>query len=59
MPVTAHTPSDWIIEKEATSIENGLKYKKCTVCGTRLEDAIIPATGEVENQVPDNSVATE
>lgn len=59
LPVTAHTPSDWIIEKEATSIENGLKYKKCTVCDTRLEDAIIPATGEVENQVPDNSVTTE
>ncbi len=38
---TNHTPSDWIVDKEATCLEKGTKHKKCTACGEELE------TGEV------------
>lgn len=30
-----HNETDWIIETNATCTEDGLKYKKCTVCGTK------------------------
>lgn len=31
-----HTESDWIIDKEATFVEEGSKYKECTVCKVKL-----------------------
>lgn len=41
----AHRESNWIIEKEASSTENGTKKKICTVCGRELEWGLIPAGG--------------
>ncbi|MBE6815509.1 MAG: hypothetical protein E7522_08710 [Ruminococcaceae bacterium] len=38
----AHKSSDWIIEKIATFTQDGAKYRKCTVCGERLETVVIP-----------------
>lgn len=47
-PVEAlgHSPSDWIIDKEATGTTEGSKHKECTRCGEILETATIP---KVEN----------
>lgn len=41
----SHTPSDWIIESNATADSNGVKYKECTVCSIRLEEEDIPFYG--------------
>lgn len=38
----AHKSSDWIIEKTATFTQDGAKYRKCTVCGEKLETVVIP-----------------
>lgn len=38
---TSHTPSDWVVTKEATETAEGTKVKTCTVCGTTLETASI------------------
>ncbi|MCL1857665.1 MAG: leucine-rich repeat protein [Oscillospiraceae bacterium] len=40
-----HTPGDWIIVKEATCIEDGLKKNYCIIDNVELESEIIPATG--------------
>lgn len=32
-----HTPTDWIVDKEATSNANGIQHKECTVCKKVLE----------------------
>ena len=37
--------SDWIIDKEATEFEEGTKHTECTLCGQKMEEAIIPALG--------------
>lgn len=39
---TGHTPSDWIIDKDATETEKGSKHKECTVCHETLETDEIP-----------------
>lgn len=39
----SHTPSEWIVDKEATETENGSQHKVCTVCGETIETAEIPA----------------
>lgn len=44
----AHTPSDWIVDKEATESEKGSKHKECTVCGEILEKAEIPVIKPTE-----------
>lgn len=41
----AHTFT-WIIDKEATATEAGLKYEECTACGYAREAVEIPATEE-------------
>ena len=40
-----HTPSDWIIDYEATSNKDGRKHIECTICKYELESEAIPATG--------------
>lgn len=40
-----HTPSDWIITKEATCTEAGSRHKVCTVCGEELKLEVILTTG--------------
>lgn len=37
-----HTPSDWIVDKEATENQEGLKVQKCTECGEVLKSETIP-----------------
>ena len=39
-----HTVGDWVVVKEATATESGLKQKMCTVCGEVMEEMKIPAT---------------
>ena len=46
----AHTPSDWIVDKEATETEKGSQHKECTVCGTVLETEEIPAIKPVTTE---------
>jgi hypothetical protein len=48
IPMTDHTPSDWIIDKEPTTEEEGLKHKECTFCGYKFPTISIPKL-EVED----------
>lgn len=43
----------WVIDKEATSTNTGLKHEECTVCGHQKEAVVIPA---LEVEVPDTGV---
>ncbi len=40
-----HSWGDWITEKEATAVEQGLKHRECSVCHEQ-ETEVIPSTGE-------------
>lgn len=42
-PDRAESYYDWIVEKEATKKEPGLKYQVCRICGDRKNDTVIPA----------------
>jgi hypothetical protein len=42
---TAHTSSDWIVDKAATDSEEGRRHKECTKCGEVLQEEIVPKTG--------------
>ena len=42
---------NWIIEKNATTTQEGLKYKECITCKTKLEKASIPVIPEEEPKV--------
>ncbi|MDD6528110.1 MAG: leucine-rich repeat protein [Oscillospiraceae bacterium] len=54
IPAIGHTPSDWIIDSEATCMSAGSKHKECTVCKTMLDNRTIPATGHsFANEVTD------
>ena len=48
-----HTYGDWVVVKEATAIEDGLKEKVCA-CGDKITE-VIPATGEVTTPEEDTS----
>ena len=41
-PALGHVPGEWIVEKEATETEDGYRYKKCTVCGEKVAEEVIP-----------------
>ena len=45
--VIACIESDWNIEIEATKTEDGLKYTECTMCGKKVSEETIPATGSI------------
>ena len=47
IPKKAHSYGNWVIEKEATETETGLKRHTCTVCGADETD-IIPKKGSTE-----------
>ena len=38
----AHTPGEWIIDKEATETVEGSKHRECTACKLKLESTAIP-----------------
>ena len=40
---------EWVIDKEATATEAGLRHKECTVCGYEEKAVEIPATGTAED----------
>ncbi len=42
-----HNESDWIIEIEPTDTEDGYKYKKCSTCGEKTAEGIIPFIGDL------------
>lgn len=41
--VSAHTPGEWIIDKEASEGVEGAKHKECTECKQTVEEETIPA----------------
>ena len=43
----AHTPSDWVIDVEATCESAGTMHKSCTECGVTIESAEIPQAEHV------------
>ena len=44
-----HTPADeWEILKEPSTTENGNKVKKCTLCGEKVAEELIPAIGNLD-----------
>ena len=51
---TAHT-FQWIIDKEATSTETGLKHEECQVCGYKKVAVEIPATEANEPTEPESN----
>lgn len=42
IPATGHTEGLWIVVKEATKTETGLKQQKCLVCGKVIAEEEIP-----------------
>lgn len=47
LEIVAHTESDWIVDKAATATEKGTRRKECTLCGEKLAEEEIPATGSI------------
>ena len=41
-----HTEGEWVVEIPATATEDGLEVLYCAVCGEKMDERIIPATGE-------------
>lgn len=39
----AHTPGEWVTDREATYTEEGRRHRACTVCGYVLETEAVPA----------------
>lgn len=44
----AHTPGDWIIDRQPTETAPGSRYKSCTACGRETAREEIPATGGLQ-----------
>lgn len=60
LKATGHNPSDWIVDKRPTYLEDGSRYKECTVCKTVLSTEAISmlddiTAPEIEIKVKDNS----
>ena len=43
-----HTPSDWIVDKEASCSAEGARHTECTVCGETLESESIAKLAHTE-----------
>ena len=57
--VAAHT-YEWVVDKEATETEAGLKHEECTICGHAKAAVEIPATGTTNKPADEKpSVDTE
>lgn len=50
--VAEHTYT-WVIDKEATATEAGLKHEECTVCGHEKASVEIPTTGDTDKPTED------
>lgn len=61
IPTIEHISGDWIVEIPATTASEGVRVKKCTVCGTELEREAIEKlpnvgnTGDVVEDVQDTA----
>ncbi len=42
----AHQPGDWLVVKEPTGTENGLRVRYCTQCGEVAEEEVLVAASE-------------
>lgn len=45
LPLTAHD-YQWVVDKQASAGESGLRHQECKVCGHKGASETIPATGE-------------
>ncbi len=45
VPATGHNAGDWVVVKEATASEDGLRCKYCTECDAVVESEFLPKTG--------------
>ena len=52
-----HTP-EWEIVTAATKTEDGFKVQKCSVCGAKLAEEVIPATGSIGLEFTSNGDGT-
>ena len=52
---------EWIIDREASGTESGLKHQECTACGYRLPDVAIPADEAAPggDPTPDNEAVPD
>lgn len=52
---------EWIIDREASGTESGLKHQECTACGYRLPDVEIPADEAAPggDPTPDNEAVPD
>ena len=51
-----HTFSNWIIDKEASKTEAGLKHRQCSVCSYKEEEIIPKTEDEKENSIQDMTI---
>ncbi|MBE6665657.1 MAG: leucine-rich repeat domain-containing protein [Ruminococcaceae bacterium] len=49
---------EWEIVAEATQTEDGLKVQKCSACGAKLAEEVIPATGSIGLKFTSNGDGT-
>lgn len=40
IPATGHSFGDWVVEKQPTVFEDGMKAQTCAVCGARVEEVV-------------------
>ena len=57
MDAEIHTAGDWILDKEATAEENGIRHKECTVCGYKMKEETIEYEASVISSISVNNVA--
>jgi hypothetical protein len=50
VPELGHTAGDWEVVTEATVNADGLKIKKCSVCGETVEEKVIPRVLKIKNR---------
>lgn len=52
---------EWVIDREASGTESGLKHQECTECGYRLPDVVIPADEAAPggDPTPDNEAVPD
>ena len=52
-----HTFGEWVVDKAATSEEEGLRHKKCTVCNYRVEEVIPREVEEMPGLIKGKTLA--
>ena len=52
-----HTPSDWIVDRDATEEFAGMRHKECTLCGKDLESEVIKKLPSTETTAAETTAA--